>query len=161
MYPQRQHQYPLMDTGTMYHQPLLQHHIAYPTNQPPPPLPPPEPLPSATDVHTITLSISQLADFSATMVHLLWHERNSCIISHQSTQTSGNGEASSAFKKYCRSVKLIKISSHCLYILYINFFFLDSASNSTIRISGTTLFKVYCFVITKQSTTTGRGRIRI
>ncbi|CAO3581328.1 unnamed protein product [Absidia cylindrospora] len=62
MYPQRQQQYQTMDAGTLYHQPPLpqQQQQSYPTPQP-------EPLPSATDVHTAALSISQMANF-----HLQW-----------------------------------------------------------------------------------------
>ncbi|ORZ17189.1 hypothetical protein BCR42DRAFT_450992 [Absidia repens] len=143
MYPQRQNQYQLMDAGTMYHQPLLQHHITYPTIQPPLPPPVPEPLPSATDVHTNALSISQLADFSATMVYLMWHDRCSSVLPHQASRNSGNEETSNAFKKYCRSILQATQLSESVVLLSLKYIALLLRNNPQLRGAEGSEYRLY------------------
>lgn len=82
-----------------------------------------EPLPSATDAKpNITLSISEIAEFSSTMVYLMWHARRQSVMDlHSSSKSditlqSNNtleqtrvtadmaNMTSAAFKKFCRQV---------------------------------------------------------
>jgi hypothetical protein len=82
-----------------------------------------EPLPSATDAKpNITLSISEIAEFSSTMVYLMWHARRQSVMDLHSNSKSDitlqNNNSleqtrvtadmanmtSAAFKKFCRQV---------------------------------------------------------
>lgn len=86
-----------------------------------------EPLPSATDAKpNITLSISEIAEFSSTMVYLMWHARRQSVMdlhsSSKSDITLQNNSSleqtrvtadmanmtSAAFKKFCRQVSRIR-----------------------------------------------------
>lgn len=83
-----------------------------------------EPLPSATDAKpNITLSIPEIAEFSSTMVYLMWHARRQSVMDLHSNSKSTNIQqhqnnsleqtrvtvdlanmTSTAFKKFCRQV---------------------------------------------------------
>lgn len=97
-----------------------------------------EPLPSATDGKpNITLSITEIAEFSSTMVYLMWHARRQSVMDlHSSSkidcvqQNNNNLEqtrvtadmanmTSAAFKKFCRQVQTINKN---LFIYFIHFF---------------------------------------
>ncbi|ORX52391.1 hypothetical protein DM01DRAFT_1336759 [Hesseltinella vesiculosa] len=87
MYPQQpQPQRYLDGPTTLYHQPPPRHFV------------PPEPLPSATEVQSVALTIPELAEFSSSMVHLMWHER------HTPSSSGPQPGVSHPFKKYCRSI---------------------------------------------------------
>lgn len=138
----QQQQYPLVDnnTTTMYAtQPFQQHRQQQQQQQQhrlQSPLhpnvyqqqqqPKREPLPSATDAKpNITLSIYEIAEFSSTMVYLMWHARRQSVMdlhscskvemnmAHNSSnntleQTKVTADlanmTSAAFKKFCRQV---------------------------------------------------------
>lgn len=84
----------------------------------------PEPLPSATDAKpTVSLSLPELAQFTSTMVYLMWHARRKFVMDlHSSSKTGYNTNqsltpeqnrmaidmanmTSEAFKKFCRQVE--------------------------------------------------------
>lgn len=83
---------------------------------------PKEPMPNATDAKpNITLSITEIAEFSSTIVYLLWHVRRQSVMDLHSSSKTGvmstitNPEqirttadmanmTSRAFKKFCRQV---------------------------------------------------------
>ncbi|KAI8085027.1 uncharacterized protein BX664DRAFT_338362 [Halteromyces radiatus] len=146
MYPQRQ-QYQPMDTGVMYHQPQ---HRPYPTPQPPPP-PPPEPLPSATDVHTTALSISQMAEFSSTMVYLMWHERSPSVLplhssvlhSRPDPSSPATTGASNAFRKYCRSILQATQLSESVVLLSLKYIALLLRNNPQLRGAEGSEYRLY------------------
>lgn len=114
-------------------QPQKLHSPLHPQMIHPPPLQK-EPLPSATDDKpNIVLSTSELAEFSSTMVYLMWHARRQSVMElhsnsktnyvHQTNnatleQTKVTADmanmTSTAFKKFCRQVK----QKHFAIILY-------------------------------------------
>ncbi|CEG69023.1 hypothetical protein RMATCC62417_05173 [Rhizopus microsporus] len=83
---------------------------------------PKEPMPNATDAKpNITLSITEIAEFSSTIVYLLWHVRRQSVMDLHSSSKTGvmstitNPEqirttadmanmTSRAFKKFCRQI---------------------------------------------------------
>ncbi|CEG75740.1 hypothetical protein RMATCC62417_10733 [Rhizopus microsporus] len=83
---------------------------------------PKEPMPNATDAKpNITLSITEIAEFSSTIVYLLWHVRRQSVMDLHSSSKTGvmstitNPEqirttadmanmTSTAFKKFCRQI---------------------------------------------------------
>lgn len=143
----QQQQYPLVDnnTTTMYatqpfqQQQHQQQHHQHRLQSPLHPnvyqqQPKREPLPSATDAKpNITLSINEIAEFSSTMVYLMWHARRQSVMdlhscskvemnmAHSNNSNNNNNTleqtkvtadlanmTSAAFKKFCRQVSKIK-----------------------------------------------------
>ncbi|KAI8330346.1 hypothetical protein BC941DRAFT_440916 [Chlamydoabsidia padenii] len=150
MYPQRQ-AYQTMDNGTLYHQPVpppqqhqqqQSHHRPYPSSQP-------EPLPSATDVHTTALSISQMAEFSSTMVHLMWHGRSPPApplhptVLHSSPSSGGTTGASNAFRKYCRSILQATQLSESVVLLSLKYIALLLRNNPQLRGADGSEYRLY------------------
>ncbi|KAI8891210.1 hypothetical protein K501DRAFT_327845 [Backusella circina FSU 941] len=103
-----------------YHQPPPLHHHH---NQQPQIIQQPEPLPSATDAKpTVSLTLPELAQFTSTMVYLMWHARRKFVMDlHSSSKTGYNTNqpltpeqnrmaidmanmTSEAFKKFCRQI---------------------------------------------------------
>lgn len=98
-----------------------------------------EPLPSATDAKpNITLSINEIAEFSSTMVYLMWHARRQSVMDLHScskievNMTHNNNSleqtkvtadlanmTSAAFKKFCRQVSYYRNNEMCV-CLYVN-----------------------------------------
>ncbi|CAO3649183.1 unnamed protein product [Cunninghamella echinulata] len=128
MHLQKQPYHP-MDANNMYH------HGSYNTTQIPP-----EPLPSATDIHTAALSISQMAEFSSTMVYLMWHLRNpstspinpSVIHTRPDHQQPFTG-ASNSFRKYCRTILQQTQLSESVVLLSLKYISLLLRNNPQLR----------------------------
>ncbi|KAI9027652.1 cyclin-domain-containing protein, partial [Phycomyces nitens] len=142
MYPQKSHYQPTEGLPGSHHLPRQQQNgmnpqyhlnptILQPTPSlttyapPPAPLPPmAEPLPNATDLQPTTpLTLHELAEFSSTMVYLMWHTRRPSVmalhnqskvlsgdtqpeLTHDSNRETANiaNEVSSAFRKFCRQI---------------------------------------------------------
>jgi hypothetical protein len=122
--------YPMMDNVVYSQQPQQQQQQHYQQHRLPSPLHPTviqqtrkEPLPSATDAKPkITLSIPEIAEFSSTMVYLMWHARRQSVMDLHSSSKSASIQqqnssleqarvtadlanmTSAAFKKFCRQV---------------------------------------------------------
>jgi hypothetical protein len=124
--------YPMMDSAVYSQQPQQQHYqqrlaslhptVIQQTRK--------EPLPSATDAKpNITLSIPEIAEFSSTMVYLMWHARRQSVMDLHSSSKSADTQqqqnnsleqtrvtadlanmTSAAFKKFCRQVAQCSMS---------------------------------------------------
>jgi hypothetical protein len=99
-----------------------------------------EPLPSATDAKpNITLTIPEIAEFSSTMVYLMWHARRQSVMDlHSSSKNEDNithngnsleqtrvtadmaNMTSAAFKKFCRQVISISDMRNRIALLICN-----------------------------------------
>ncbi|KAI9487530.1 MAG: cyclin-domain-containing protein, partial [Benjaminiella poitrasii] len=163
MYPQ---QYPVID-NTVYllqqqqqqqqkhQQQHQQQHYQQPRLQSPLHVikPQKEPLPSATDAKpNITLTITEIAEFSSTMVYLMWHARRQSVMdlhsnSKSDTLTQNNNTSleqtrviadmanmtSAAFKKYCRQILSATQLSESVILLSLKYIAMLLQNNPNIQ----------------------------
>ncbi|KAF1798512.1 cyclin-domain-containing protein, partial [Mucor lusitanicus] len=111
-----------------------------------------EPLPSATDAKpNITLSISEIAEFSSTMVYLMWHARRQSVMDlHSSSKSditlqSNNtleqtrvtadmaNMTSAAFKKFCRQILSATQLSESVVLLSLKYIAMLLQNNPNIQ----------------------------
>lgn len=111
-----------------------------------------EPLPSATDGKpNITLSITEIAEFSSTMVYLMWHARRQSVMDlHSSSKVEGvlardiNLEqtrvtadmanmTSAAFKKFCRQILSATQLSESVVLLSLKYIAMLLQNNPNIQ----------------------------
>lgn len=95
-----------------------------------------EPIPSATDAKpNVTMSIAEIADFSSTIVYLIWHARRQSVMDLHSSSKAGQvivnnfkhtkatadmaNMTSAAFKKFCRQAGFFFL----LFTLFSKHFF--------------------------------------
>lgn len=91
-----------------------------------------EPIPSATDAKpNITMSIAEIADFSSTIVYLIWHARRQSVMDLHSSSKAGQiivnnfkhtkatadmaNMTSAAFKKFCRQASVFFYAIHSIF----------------------------------------------
>lgn len=111
-----------------------------------------EPLPSATDGKpNINLSITEIAEFSSTMVYLMWHARRQSVMDlHSSSKVEGvlardnNLEqtrvtadmanmTSAAFKKFCRQILSATQLSESVVLLSLKYIAMLLQNNPNIQ----------------------------
>ncbi|KAI8997750.1 hypothetical protein BDB01DRAFT_831287 [Pilobolus umbonatus] len=110
-----------------------------------------EPLPSATDAKpSIILSINELADFSSTMVYLMWHARRQSVMDLHSSSKAGEGISnnnpeqtrvtanaanmtSAAFKKFCRQILNATQLSESVVLLALKYIAMLLQNNPNIQ----------------------------
>ncbi|KAI8983783.1 hypothetical protein BDB01DRAFT_850439 [Pilobolus umbonatus] len=115
-------------------------------------VPPPEPTPSTTESPTTPLSTSQIAEFAATMVHLMWHARRPSVMAlHDISKLESNTQTddrdinhsketvnianytSAAFRKFCKQILTATQLSESVILLSLKYIAMLLQNNPTIQ----------------------------